>query len=289
MRISFWSFALLPALASSGCWFFSPTGLDGTVEALTRADCHFAFACCTPPERQSFFARNFRDEGTCVSESLEQGSGGNVVVDRAKAVIAAGNGEFQQERADECLKPTLDALNNCDADAVLGAGAANDPVCAAEQARGFVAGSIDDGDGCNDDIECADFGVCDRSDNDPDVVTTEGECRAAKPEGEDCLNPDGGFFACFPGTFCTPDANGDFTCEEFELKGDGEACDVDSECESGSCDGGEEVFACFFDGAPCTEATEAIDCDVAIGDSCEATFSSVCAANDLSVEVCDGP
>lgn len=282
------SVALLLAASAPGCWFVSPTGLDGAVEALTRADCHFAFACCAPAERQSFFPRNFRDEGTCAAESLEEGNGANVVVDRAKAVIAAGNGAFEQDRADKCLKPVLDALNTCDADVVLGSGATDDPLCTAEQARGFVKGNLDDGDKCNDDIECADFGVCDRSGNDADVVTTEGECRAAKEEGDDCLDPDGGFFACFPGTFCTPNAGGDFTCEQLDLKGDGDPCDVDGECESGSCSGEAEVFGCFFTGDPCTVATEVVDCATP-GDSCESTLDSVCASNDVSVEVCDGP
>jgi hypothetical protein len=163
------------ALFGSSCiWFFAPTSLDGFVEALIRADCHFAFACCTPPERASFFPLNFKDEGACVEESLEQGSAANSVVDRAKAVIAAGKGEFQQDRADECLKPLLDAKNQCDSQAVL-APEPQDPVCAAEAARGFVKGNVDDGDDCDDDIECADFGFCDRvTDAEEDTLTGRG-------------------------------------------------------------------------------------------------------------------
>lgn len=283
LRLPLLAFALALPLSTSSCWLFTPTGLDGFLEAFIRADCKFAFTCCSPPEREQFFPRSFRDEGTCVQESLEEGSGGNVVVDRAKAVIAAGKGEFNQARADECLKPLLDDRNSCDSQAVLTGGA--DVKCAAEQGRGFVVGNVEDGDDCNDDIECADFGVCDRSGNEDDVVTTAGECKAAVDEGGDCGDGE----TCFPGLTCTGNADfTEFTCEQAELLGDGDACFDDAQCESGFCDE-QDVFTCFFTGDPCTEATEADDCDVNIGDSCEADVAEVCvAADNLSVEVCDG-
>jgi hypothetical protein len=273
--------ALLVPVSTSSCWLFAPTGLDGFVEAFLRAECNFAFNCCTPPERAQFFSSNFRDEGTCVSEGLEEGDAGNIVVARAKAVIAAGKGEFDQARADECLKPLLDQRNNCDAEAVLlGAGA--DARCAAEQNRGFVVGNVDDGDDCNDDIECADFGFCDRSDNEDDVVTTAGECRASVEEGGDCSeNP-----FCFPGLACVPnDDFTEFTCEEQELLDNGDECNVNAQCESNFCEESER-FLCSSNDAPCTPETALDDCP--IGDFCFEDFSSVCADSDVSVEVCDG-
>jgi hypothetical protein len=274
------------ALFGSSCiWFFAPTSLDGFVEALIRADCHFAFACCTPPERASFFPLNFKDEGACVEESLEQGNGANSVVDRAKAVVAAGKGEFQQDRADECLKPLLDAKNKCDSQAVL-APEPQDPVCAAEAARGFVQGNVEDGDDCDDDIECADFGFCDRvTDAEEDTLTTKGKCVAAKPQGEECIDDEGNVSFCFPGTQCTPDANGNFTCEEPELLDNGEECDFDAQCESGVCED-IESGECSIDQAPCVEDT---DCPTP-GDFCFPNFESRCAdLGDVNVEVCDGP
>lgn len=281
---------LLPAALAltplSSCWCITPTGLDGVVEAFIRADCHFAFVCCTAPERAQFFTRSFRDEGACVAESLEEGNGGNVVTDRAKVVIAAGKGTFDQERADECLKPRLDALNSCDSEAILGGGLPGDPVCAAEQARGFVVGNVEDGDDCNDDIECADFGVCDRSGNDDDTITTAGECKAARAEGEECIDNDGNVFACFPGTFCINDGQGNFTCEQVELLADGEDCFDDAQCESNFCEE-RSTFTCVISGEPCTEATQEADCP-ALGDFCGEDEEQVCAANDVSVEVCDG-
>ncbi len=285
LRFPLLTLAIVLPLSTSSCWLFAPTGLDGFVEAFIRADCKFAFNCCLAPERAQFFPRAFRDEGTCVQESLEEGSGSNVVVDRAKAVIAAGKGEFDQVRADACLKPLLEARNSCDSQTVLGGGGGLDARCAGEQARGFVVGNVDDGDDCDDDIECANFGFCDRSDNEDDVVTTAGECKEAVDEGGDCSeNPN-----CFPGLACTPNADfTEFTCEQPVLLDDGEDCGADSQCESNFCDE-QSVFQCFFDGEPCTEATEAVDCDVVNGDSCEEDFAEVCAAaGDLSVEVCDG-
>jgi hypothetical protein len=279
------AFGVALPLSTSSCWLFTPTGLDGFVEAFIRADCKFAYSCCTAPERQQFFTRNFRDEGACIQESLEEGSGANIVVDRAKAVIAAGKGEFNQERATECLTPLLEDRNSCNAEAVLGGGAL-DVVCAAEQARGFVVGNVEDGDDCNDDIECADFGVCDRSDNEADVITTAGECKAARPEGEECIDDDGNVFACFPGTACVGDADGNFTCEEQELLDNGEDCFVASQCESNFCEQRSE-FRCGISDAPCTVETVAVDCPD-LGDFCFEDTASVCADSDVSFEACDG-
>lgn len=275
--------ALVVPLSTSSCWLFAPTSLDGFVEAFIRAECKFAFQCCTPPERAQFFPRNFRDEGTCVQESLEEGSGGNVVVDRAKAVIAAGKGEFNADRANECLTPQLEQRNACDADAVLGGDGALDVVCAAEQARGFVVGNVEDGDDCNDDIECADFGICDRSDNDADTITTAGECRAAVEEGGDCSDGQ----ACFPGTQCTPNADfTEFSCEQVELLGNGEECFADGQCESNFCEE-RNAFRCGASGEPCTVETVAVDCPD-VGDFCFEQFVSECADADITVDVCNG-
>jgi hypothetical protein len=281
LRFPLVALALALPLSTSSCWLFSPTGLDGFVEAFLRANCHFAFTCCTPPERAQFFPSTFRDEGACVNEGNEEGSGANVVVDRAKAVIAVGKGEFDQARADECLKPVLDQLNSCDAEAVL-AGGGLDARCAAEQARAFVVGNVDDGDDCNDDIECANFGFCDRSDNDDDVVTTAGECKESVDEGGDCSeNP-----SCFPGLVCVPNEDfTEFTCEEVELKDNGEDCFGNGECASNFCESSER-FECSGSGDPCTEETVLDDCPV--GEFCFEQFSSVCADSDVSVEVCDG-
>ncbi|HEY4220145.1 MAG TPA: hypothetical protein VGO62_02360, partial [Myxococcota bacterium] len=111
------------SLAMASCYVFEPTSLDGFAEASIRAQCHFAFACCTPAERASVEGGSeSRDEGTCVDESLRQGSEVNAVVARAKAVVSANKGTFDQKRADECEKGVLDAENNCDAQAVLAPG-----------------------------------------------------------------------------------------------------------------------------------------------------------------------
>jgi hypothetical protein len=274
------SFAMLMCALTVSCWAVAPTGLDGFVESQIRAQCHFQFACCTPVERFT----SFRDEGTCIEESLEEGSTSNLLADRAKAVVAAGKGTFNQARADECLKAGLDALNACDAQTVIG-GVAPDAKCDGERARGFVEGNVEDGDDCDDDIECADFGFCDRvTDAEENTVTTAGKCVAAKAEGETCVD-DGEFFACFPGTACTPNDDGsESTCEEPELLDDGDDCVDDSQCESGFCVQ-DETGTCATSELPCDEDS---DCDEENFEFCDIVFTGECGDNDLEVEICDG-
>lgn len=279
-----WSLVVFMPWLFAGCWFLSPTSLDGVAEAEIRASCHFAFSCCTPAERGTFFGLAFRDEGACVAEGLEQSSSQNLLADRAKAVVAAGKGTFNQARADECRKPALEAMNSCDAQTVIG-GVAPDPKCDGEATRGFVEGNVDDGDDCNDDIECADFGFCDRvTDADEDTITTAGSCVAARDEGDKCFD-DGEAFACFPGLACTPNDGGtEFTCKEPELLDDGDDCDDDSQCASGFCVE-DETRTCSFSDLPCQDDT---DCDEDNFEFCESTFSGACGDNDVEVEICDG-
>ena len=275
------------ALASAGCWFFSPTSLDGLAEASLRAQCHFAFACCTAPERAEFTSQaSFKDEGTCVSESLDTGSGSNNVVDRAKAVIAANHGTFDQKRADACVKPLIDAQTNCDSKADLGGKPIGDATCGADAARGFVVGNVKDGGKCNDDIECADFGTCDRSDADPNTVTTEGKCKASRKEGEECIDQaNNQFFNCVPGTSCQADQAGKFTCQKDKLLDNGAQCNDGSECTSGFCTEGE-VKECTFSGDACTADA---DCaDAAFGETCDSVNTTTCTADGPKVDVCNG-
>lgn len=277
--------ALVVPVLASGCWFFAPTGLDGVAEAQIRASCHFAFACCTAEERFEFSLRaSSKDEGSCVQENLEEGSGTFNLVDRAKAVVNAGKGTYNQERADECLKPLLDALNNCDAEAVFAA--SRDPECEAEQQRGFVEGNVDDGDDCSDSIECVDFGLCRPDpDADPNTITTAGKCVVPAKEGEKCFDASTSEVTpCSPGTQC--DFSGpEPVCKESELLADGEECFDDVECKGGFCTT-ESVQSCSFGGEPCAVDT---DCpNNAVGETCERDEREVCSSDGPKVEICDG-
>jgi hypothetical protein len=272
------SFALT-ALLFLAC--ASPTSLDGVVEASVRAQCHFAFACCTAPERATFLSSSdFRDEGTCVSESLEQGSELDNIVARAKAVVAKKKGAFDEARAQECLQPVFDAQNSCDADVVFGGGFVGDGRCDDDAARGFVTGNVKDGGACDDDIECADFGTCDTSGGDAGVVTTKGKCRAAKGEGEDCS---GAGDRCTPGTACAAADSGGSTCQTPELADDGERCASGTDCKGKFCVP-KTVRFCDFSQTACD-----VDADCAdFGETCVESRDLVCASESAKVEACDG-
>lgn len=174
-----------------------------------------------------------------MAETMEEGSGINNLVARAKEVVGAGNGDFDGQRADQCIRPTLDALNNCDAEAVLGGGLSLDPLCPYDSSRVFVVGKVADGAACTDSLECADFGYCELQNPPEDTISLAGECRASKQEGEVCSDPTGtgsGFSACSPGTVCTPNGTGDeYTCEAPDTVPNGEPCSFDDECDSGYC------------------------------------------------------
>jgi hypothetical protein len=269
---------------SAGCgWFFFPTSLGSLVESRVRAECHFYYACCTAPERSLAGGVSYKDESTCVTERLEEADAANSLVARAQAALDAGNGEYDQERADECLRPVLDALNSCDADAVFNNTAVDDPSCAADYARGFVKGSIKDGDDCNDDIECADYGACVRE-PDEDTISTEGECQGAAGKGDSCYDADAGeAIPCQAGLTCEFDGTDAYTCEEQEKLDDGEECYSNDECDSGACVDGQ-AGECWETGEPCTGDG---DCTEVGGDFCDTYDTSVC-GDPPKVEICDG-
>ena len=68
------------------CYLFCPYNADQFVETQIRAECHFWFACCTAGEHDIAILggalngrafpdlSQFRDEGHCVEERLEEGS-----------------------------------------------------------------------------------------------------------------------------------------------------------------------------------------------------------------------
>lgn len=233
--------ALVGSSSAAGCWFFGPTSLDGMGEANIRAQCHFAFACCTAPERSAYYGLGaYRDEATCVEVTLEDGNYSHLLAARAKAVVGAGNGEFDGQRADECTRPMLDALNSCDADAVLGGANVLDPLCGADAGRMFVVGKLADGEDCTDDLECAGYGTCVVEDPPENTITIAGQCRASRAEGEVCFDPtatEPEYFNCVPGTSCVSGDPGESsTCQTSAGADNGEPCFNHFECDSAYCD-----------------------------------------------------
>lgn len=253
-----------------------PYSPENLFETQVRAECAFAFRCCLPSERVITELQGFRDEDTCIREILERGDSSTNLGLRAQEVVASGNGEYDNELAEKCLKPGIDARYACDAEAVLAAGA-SDPDCIAGAARAFVIGKVDDGDDCTDDLECVDEGDCIR-DNDVGEVSLQGKCRAHADKGDDCAER-----GCKTGLICLPNDGGEFRCTEPTLLDDGEDCSDNSECSSGFCNS-DEVRACNFSGDACVSDS---DCDIP-GDSCGVTTRTVCGSSGPKVEVCDG-
>jgi len=270
---------VLAAVIGGGCLsLVFPYSPEHLFETRVRADCAFAFRCCQPSERGVTGLQSFRDEDSCVKESLETGGAAANLGLRAQEVVAAGNGEFDDELAVQCTKPGIDARYSCDAEAVLAAGA-TDPDCLAGAARAFVIGKVDDGDVCTDDLECEDEGDCVR-DNPAGEVTLEGRCRSRADKGEDCSERvcKNAAFACLP-----DDNDGTLRCADPVLLDDGEPCGGDADCVSGFCVT-DESRACAFTGDACASDD---DCSAIPGQPCTISTTDVCKASGPRVDVCE--
>jgi hypothetical protein len=253
-----------------------PYNPEHLFETQVRADCAFAFRCCLPSERSVTGLQALRDEDSCVKELLENGGATATLGLRAQEVVAAGNGEFDDELAVQCTKPGIDARYACDAEAVLAPGAA-DPDCIAGAARAFVIGKVDDGDTCTDDLECVDEGDCVR-DAPAGDVTLEGRCRARADKGDACDER-----RCKLAFVCLPDESGDLRCVEPPLLEAGVDCADGRECASGFCLP-EETRACSFSGDACVSDE---DCAGGFpGQTCAVSSRNVCSASGPRVDVC---
>lgn len=284
----------LVAVAASACAFFFPLSHDNLGETRVRALCHFAFACCTPIERQLFSNAPHKDEGACVDETLEdQGIGFLLNIDAlAKDAVDRGTAVYDAEAAERCSRPLLDAMNQCDVEQLVNASGAfdlnrflfltdsDDPECIALAGRNYVRGNVGDGDECFSSFDCEDFGECIPDPDDAgDVITTRGSCIIPHGEGDACDDGVG----CQPGLSCVNEG-GELTCEEVEPAGDGEACEFDTDCESGNCEDVVGGGTCDLTGLPC------VDDDDCPGDFCNGeVFGECAAAADVSVEICNGP
>lgn len=266
-----------------------PFAPDQLFETGARANCAFVFRCCDASERGAagLSVTNFRNEDECVEESLEQGGALALIGQRAKAVVDAGNGEYDAALAEECTKPVHDAAYACDATGFLLPSFSAE--CQAFASRGFVRGKIGDGDDCTDDIECADEGTCVREEQEDGgdiVLTIAGTCRAAAGAGESC-EVDGQLRRCQAGLSCEFDGTDAFTCEEVVLKDEGEDCFDDGECKSGNCIE-LDSSRCSDSGNACAEDS---DCDEENFEFCDFEFLEQCAGDadaDADIEICDG-
>jgi hypothetical protein len=265
--------------AMPACNLICPYNADQFFETQVRAECHFYFACCTAGEADVLRERGFpdlsqyRDEGTCVQERLEEGGSLN---EGARAIVQAeqaGRFQFDYAIAQQCLEGRINAMNNCDADAVIGDAALTDEVpevCEGAPGLGKVKdldpcffefeceipGSIcaspllliEEPDACAVDDDCRNDELCDNERGicviDPGAIEIHDDkiCISPLLEGDDCAqDPDFPLLPsfCEPGTVCFPDGE-DLTCEFLGLEGD--ECFIDGHCERGLyCDLSDDV------------------------------------------------
>jgi hypothetical protein len=233
--------ATLPA-----CNMIFPYAPDQVFETQVRAECHFVFSCCTAGEADVLVAgptgvafsdlRRFRDEGACVQERLEEGSLSNEILRAINQAESAGRFTYDANTARTCGEPLINALNNCDADFVLGDsrpletsaecsvegpeggdGTAGIPgtgkvkndqqcfydfECAVENSRCLGANAYDEPDTCATDDDCGGSEICDGGycvpEPDAIVITDAKICVPPLLEGDDCSpNPDTPFLPSF--------------------------------------------------------------------------------------------
>ena len=299
--------AVVVALIPS-CNLLCPYNADQFIETQIHAECHFWFACCPAGEHALAVGAgfpnlgNFRDEGACVSERLEQGSALQDVALAITQAEQAGRFKFDAATMQTCVQPRIDALNSCDADFVLGDGAPAvvPEECATLPGEGLVA----DGDDCFFRFECADKGsdclpatVFDKIDPEdepeqPDevLISRPTICISPLQDGDDCsIDPDRPLAptACAPGLICFTDDGGDQQCEPPHE--DGDDCNSSGDCADGFfCDLTEAPPECAElkgDGDNCTadaECERGLACDLADDDpECVPLLP-------VNVEICNG-
>jgi len=160
--------------AMPACNLMCPYNADQVFETQVRAECHFYFACCTVGEHDIVEAvatgrftdlSRFRDEGHCVQERLEEGSEANEIFRAIVQAEQAGRFQYDAAQAQKCGEGLITAMNNCDADFVLGdkgpleapTECRIDPEAAGGDGTAIIPGTgkVKTDDPCFFDFECA--------------------------------------------------------------------------------------------------------------------------------------
>ena len=267
--------SLLVAVGIAGCAnTFFPLAPDQLFETQLRSNCSFAFNCCEAIERSALGLSSTPDEATCVEQGLESGGTLSLLGQRAKAAVDAGNAVYDDELAERCMRPVLDAIKTCDPDILR---TRLDAECLAGFRQAFVTGTIKEGKDCTDSLECADEGDCvvDAAER---ALTIAGTCEARAGEGDSCSERE-----CLSSLSC------DFSLENPEcvkvvLLANGERCTADSQCSSNTC---LEINndRCFDSGEPCED-----DDGCESNDFCDFESADVCGDADATKtsEICNG-
>ncbi len=201
----------------------SPVAIDDFGTQLGHVSCVRLFDCCTDAEIMANFM-GITVEGQPITtveqcESLVAGLFTTYAVANYKASIELGRIEYSADAAGSCLGE-LGALS-CSEYASLSSSGADAPV----YCEPFIIPKVGDGGACTEDYECTSDN-CEGASTEP---KTDGTCKPTPTLGQDCDQ------ACASGSYCTYDqAAGKRIC--VELKTDGTACQLDSECKSDNCD-----------------------------------------------------
>jgi len=256
--------AVMPA-----CNLMCPYNADQVFETSVRAECHFFFACCTAGEADILAATGddfgdlarFRDEATCVEERLEEGSEANLFFRGIVQAEQAGRFRYDAAIAQKCGEGRINALNNCQADIVIGDEGALEVAeeclgtpgtglvkdgkpcffdfeCEVKNSKCLSPGALENPEACVVDDDCANDELCDdgfcRFDAGVIEIHDDKICIRPIDEGKDCsLDPNLPNLPpfCEFGTSCITAENGDQTCEiPFP---EGEDCLASSDCERG--------------------------------------------------------
>lgn len=315
----------LALAAMPACNLICPYNADQFFETQVRAECHFVFACCTAGEADIVASAiggglpnmaQYRDEAHCVEERLEEGSEINVIARGISQAESGGRFRYDLATAQGCLEGRINALNNCDADFVLGdkAPVETPEVCQRVPGDGLVKdggacffdfeceikgsrclppSALDPVEPCAIDDDCGSDELCDTElgrcviDFGAVIIHDDRICIAPLLEGDDCsVDPDFPDLAfCEEGLRCILDANADQTCEFPFLEGD--ECLASTDCDVGLfCDGQPgECTLLKGEGEDCTADAEcevALFCDTARNEpTCEAPLP-------VDVLICNG-
>jgi hypothetical protein len=295
-------FLLAPACAHllANCNLLFAFAPDQVCETFIRAQCRFAFNCCDATERLVFAggAGQFRNEGECIQELLEEGGGNCLNSFVVHEAVNQKRFEYDTALAESCIKPAIDALNNCEAGAIDPNALEIPEGCEDVDGLAFGTGKVADEGRCFATFECATpesaCVVFDEEDRELDdetqvLVTAVGACFPPAKEGEDCSESEtdeaGTDGRCEVGTFCEQDGD-DFECAPLLAVDDD--CNADVECETGFCNGVDAEFVCaelLDDGDECIENNDCLS-ELCLDDG-DGTL--VCTAQlQFVVEACNG-
>ncbi|MHB1844717.1 MAG: hypothetical protein ACYCWW_07780 [Deltaproteobacteria bacterium] len=259
-------------------------------QALANRNCHFAYHCCTPGDRnliglnQTSSQLDFANESEC-DDRLGASIANTLQADQES--VQDKRMTYAQSQAQACLTALDQAASSCSFDAFEATTNDGGPCVL----PGLFVGAVAGGGDCTQDADCAAVGaVCvfPAGDGGTVIVTDKGSCEAPPAPGQPCATTNGEA-PCAQGACCNV-----ATCVAYAAAG--------QPCQPGGCSAAPCDPASDFCGATSLKCTPLIangqPCDPGdfIGYSCQ---SGVCLAGtcqaaggtgtpQVSYQVCTG-